>query len=127
MSRIQLTDTIPQTIIKIVEGNPGALNVCVMLMTQNENIDPDAAFGPLSSILALDTNEIYGSRIWMLYKDVCKQNIILVISTLRAIQLGFISQQQLDHAIDNYGEGIDVADLYKKVCEKLLNFKKITE
>ncbi|KKL70479.1 hypothetical protein LCGC14_1813030 [marine sediment metagenome] len=121
--RITLQDTLGSAIAKLAEGNPGAIHVCKEFVKKTKEIDPDDLLGEMSNILSLDTFAIYGSRIWMLYKDVCKQDIVKVIGLLRAAQLGFMTKSELDHAIDNYGESIDIDSLMSKVRERLPNFK----
>lgn len=124
MSRITMRETGMEAIMKLVEGNPGAITVCIRLIKEVGDIDPDSLFGGLGPILALDTEKIYGCRIWMLYKDVCKENLIKMIAVLRSVQLGFITPNILHHAIDNYGEGIDIDNILIKVQDRLPQFKK---
>jgi hypothetical protein len=121
--RITGTDTIQDIVVKMSEGNPGAISVMVQLIESSPIVDPQALMGGLGSLLSLDTLNIYGSRIWMLYKDVCGQDIAKTIGLLRAWQLGIVTQSNLNHAIDNYGEGIDVDDTLSKVVEQLPEFK----
>ena len=127
MARIQLTDNIQSMCVKMVDGNPGALSVCMQMLKEGDKIDPQAVFGGVGQILALDTERIYGSRIWMLYKDVCNENLTKTIALLRGIQLGLIKSTEVQHAIDNYGKGIDVDDVLTKVQEELPNFGKEEE
>lgn len=120
--RITLRDNAMSSIMKLAEGNPGAIRVCTELLLKSKAINPDAALGEVANLLGLDTLGIYGSRIWMLYKDVCKEDIAKVVGVLRANQLGFMTKAELGHAIDNYGEGIDIDSLLSKVKERLPNF-----
>lgn len=122
MSRIDLADSMMSIMMKMSDGNPGAASVLMQIMTKGKGIDPQSYGGSVSTLLGLDTNEIYGSRIWMLYKDVCKENINKTIAMLRAVQLGFISKHVLDVAIDNRGQGIDLDDLITKVKRELPEF-----
>lgn len=124
MSRLELSDSGMQIAKKMAEGIPGAVTVLVGLLTKNEAIDPDSAFGPLGAIMTLDTCGIYGSRIWMLYKDVCGQDIVKTIGLLRAVQLGLLDEASLHAAIDNYGRGIDVDKCLTLVRAELPDFGK---
>jgi len=99
--RITLTDSIMSAVIKMSDGNPGAVTVLTQILNQGAAIDPDDAFGALGALLSLDTEDIYGSRIWMLYKDVANHNLVDMLGLLRAVQLGFLGSAQLQHAIDN--------------------------
>ena len=124
--RIRLDMSLIDIVKALSEGNPGAINVMMMAMTESEIIDPDDAFKEFGLMMHLDMCGIYGSRIWLLFKDVCKTDIEKMIAVLRSCQLGFISQSTLNSAIDNYGEGIDVDDLVKQVKVRLPNFGRKT-
>lgn len=125
MTRIRLTDTGLSMITKMSEGNPGALRVLMELLQHGAAIDPDATMGGgFASILDLDTLELYGPRIWMLYKDVCQEKLRLTIAVLRARQLGFTSDTAIKHAVDNRGDGLDVIALVAKVEERLPKFQR---
>lgn len=120
--RIGLQDTTMDAVVKLAEGNPGAATVCMQILDKGGDIDPDWMFGGLSILLSLDTYNIYGPRIWMLYKDVCKQDLVKTIASLRACQMGLFPIEKLQHAIDNYGEGVDVDELHRMVKERLPRF-----
>ena len=122
MTRITLEDDGMSAVIKMVDGNPGATMVCANIIKQGESIDPDAFMGGLGTILWMDTLEIYGPKIWMLFKDVCGEDLVKMLGLLRAVQLGFLSEAKLHIAIDNYGKGIEVDDLLNQVQEQLPEF-----
>lgn len=123
MTRIQLEDTMMNVIMKLADGNPGAMRVCMDLLNEAERIDTDDIMGGFGSLLMLDSEEVYGPQIWMLYKDVCKEQLWEMIAVIRACQLGFINKTQLHHAIDNYGEGINIEDCITQVTSRLSGFK----
>lgn len=125
-SRITLNDTGLSACMKMTDDNPGAISVTLEMLTRGEDIDPDDFLGGIGAVLALDSHRIYGSRIWMLYKDVCGQDLRVTLAILRACQLGFLADADLQHAIDNMGDGIDVPALVAKVEERLPAFQKST-
>ena len=122
MTRIRLDMTMMDSIIAMVEGNPGALRVCLELLQDGGAIDPDSALGGFGKLLDLDTLGIYGPRIWMLYKDVCGEDLVKTVAALRAHQLGKLTRDTLDHAIDNYGQGLDCDSILASVQERLPRF-----
>lgn len=122
MTRIDLNDTMQSAVIKMAEGNPGALRVCMELLTKGAQIDPDDWAGGFGNLLSLDTLAAYGPRIWMLYKNVCGQDLVKTIAMLRAWQLGFTTRESLNYAIDNRGADLDVDALLAQVKERLPNF-----
>ena len=126
-TRIELTDTTFDAIYKLSEGNPGAATVCARMLQEGGAIDPDAFGNGLANLLSLDTHGIYGSRIWMLYKDACGESLIHTIAMLRAVQLELITEDALNHAIDNRGDGLDVGIVLATVHERLPNFGPATE
>lgn len=120
--RIELTDSPMDIMVKLSEGNPGAVTVLMQMFAEGGKIDPQCAFGGLGGMIGLDTHGIYGSRIWMLFKDVCGENITKTLAILRAVQLGKLSDIEMQHAIDFRGEGIDVEKLVDVVKDELEEF-----
>lgn len=109
-----------ELILKIVQGNPGALTVCIEMMKNGERIDPDAAH-PILSIFHLDALGLRGPSVWVLYKDVCGQNIARTLLMLRANQLGFLSAVQIHEAIDR-ARTLDFEALAASVKQELPAF-----
>lgn len=119
--RITLNDNGITMIKKLAEGNPGAVSVMAEMFASNERIDPDDAPGGFGPILSLDTYGIYGSRIWMFYKDVCGQNLTAMLAVMRAVQLGYFNDSNLDAAIDK-GTPLDIPALHAMVKKRLPRF-----
>jgi hypothetical protein len=123
--RIKLTDSTMDVVVKMSEGNPGAMNVIMQLLQPNA-IDPDNLMGGLGAILTLDSIGIYGSAIYVLNSDLCGGNLAKMLAVLRATQLGFFSREVLKdacHRQDYSGRKlVPVEKLYLKVKEHLPNF-----
>lgn len=98
--RISFTDSMLDAVIKVSEGNLGAATACIELSKCAAAIDPDSAFGLSAPVIAFDAHGIYGSSIWILYKDICHKDPVKVIGLLRAVQLGIISDTVLIAAIN---------------------------
>lgn len=88
-----LTDKPQDIALKLceeVEGseqyNPGAANVIGQALTHQASFAEgmDGGLAAMTSLLALDMAEIYGSKIWILFKDVCDQDMDLFLATLFA-------------------------------------------
>jgi hypothetical protein len=125
--RIKFYDTMESVLLKMSEGNPGAITVLTRLLKESEDIDPQDMLGGLGKILYLDTLQIYGSRIWVLYKDVCGENLSKMVAVLRSVQLGDLSEKTIHHAIDNRGEGVDTDKIMKAVKASLEKFDRKEE
>jgi len=127
-SRIQLTDNSFSAIMKMCDGNPGAMDV-LMKMTESSDIDPDAFMGGMGKILSLDTLEIYGADIYVLHNDICDSNMVKTFAVLRAHQLGFVNGNVLRDACSRQDysgkEMINVDELYEKVKKQLPRFKRL--
>ena len=126
-SVITLEDTMMDMVKKMSEGNPGAVSVVCQIIKTGGLIDPDDAFGGLGTILHMDTWGIRGPKIWMLYKDVCGQDLVKTIGMTRAVQLGFLPGEILEKAINDRGRGVDVDECLKKVMEQLPRFGQPVE
>lgn len=120
--RLSLMDTGRMAIMKMAEGNPGAMNVCVSLLQQGQAIDPKGAMGGMMNILDLDDLEIYGSDIWDFGQYVCDGRTDNVVLVLRSRQLGFISGDSIKNAISARKSDFDFADLASKVRAEIGEF-----
>jgi hypothetical protein len=124
-TRLSLGMNGQQVVIAMAGGNPGALNVCVRILKEGGVIDPDDAFGGLGTILALDALGIHEERIWLLYKDVCRQDLAKMIAVLRARQLGQLAgatEAAINHAMDHGGQGLDLDKILDAVQAKFPRF-----
>lgn len=125
MSRIKLDMTGIDMMVAMSGGNPGALNVCMELLEKTPVIDPQSALMGFGPIFGMDTLGIYEERIWMLYQDVCSENVSATIAVLRGYQMGQLggaTERAINHAIDNYGDGLNVPLVLAEVMEALPEF-----
>lgn len=126
MSRIQLQDNLISAITKMAEGNMGAMTAMMEIIKIAPEVDPNAFMGGLGSILLMDTFEIYGTDIYVLWSDICERNTVKMLAVLRATQLGLFSSKTLKDASnrqDYSGKNlVPVDELYQKVKEKLPEF-----
>ena len=64
---IEATDTVQDSLVKLSEGNPGALTVLLTILQTR----PQDAF----VLLHLDQMEMRGPSIWIGFKDHCKEDL----------------------------------------------------
>ncbi len=129
MSRIQLTDSVMDMLLKMAEGNPGALTAMMTIMDQAERIDPQSAMPKIMAILSLDTHEIYGSGIYVLFSDKCGKDARKVLMLLRAVQLGLMPESKLQALASDQSRQVNLSDeefnaLDAAVCERLDGFER---
>lgn len=129
MSRIELTDTGMDALVKMAEGNPGAIQAMMDIMEKHDQIDPQAAMGALGAIMILDTWEIYGTDIYILYNDKCGRDVRKMLMIMRATQLGMFSHAKLKEMAADQMRSVDISDeewqgLDDQVCERLEDFAK---
>lgn len=124
--KIKLSDSTMDVVLKMSEGNPGAMNVIMQLMMEPNTIDPDNGLGGMGVVLRLDSIGIYGTGIYVLHNDLCGRNMAKMQAVIRATGLGFFSSEVLKdacHRQDYSGrELVPVEELYLKVKERLPNF-----
>lgn len=121
MSRLDLSMNTKNAILAMSDGNPGAINVTIKLLTENEKVDPESFLGPLTAMSQLDGLGIYGSEIWIMYKDVCGSDLIKLMALLRSNQMGLVSRRDIKHAIEGQLT-IDVDAVYRRLREELPSF-----
>ena len=124
-SRLSIDVSILDNIVEFCDGNPGALNVLMMISLNAEKVDPDHAMASFGVLSSLDSFACYGSDIWAFYKDACHLNTALMQAVLRMHQLGHFSQEHTKELIFS-GKALTQPQYedIKSVLEKdLPNFK----
>ncbi len=116
-------------VMKMADGNPGAISAMIEILKNAERIDSQGAMGGLGAILLLDTFKIYGTEIYILYNDQCNRDVRKFLMLLRACQLGFIPDSLLQSIAqcqtrENLLSEEEMDKLDKKVCNKLDKFEK---
>lgn len=129
MGRLGLHDTKMSALVKMSDGNPGAAVAITEIMTQHSSIDPQSALGGLGVLLSFDDMGIYGTDIYVLYSDKCGRDVRKLLMLMRSHQLGFISSSKIIEMAKDQMRKIDLteeeyADLDKKVCKQLEEFKR---
>jgi hypothetical protein len=114
--------TILDVMAVLSDGNPGAIAAMTELVTSAEKIDPDSVLVALGPLMMLDSFGIYGSRIWMLFEDLCGRDVAKTIGLLRAVQLGLCSEHSLSLAIDGDKSAVDLPALLASVRGRLHEF-----
>lgn len=127
MSRIQLTDHPISIMGKMSDGNPGALLAVCEVIKNGATIDPQDIMGGLGAILLLDSWEIYGPDIYILYNDQCKRNVRSLIMLLRACQLGLLERSKLKQIAGDQSRQFLLSEtemdkLDERVCSELKMF-----
>ena len=129
MSRLELSDTGMDVIVKMADGNPGAITAMADIMANHEEIDPQAVMGGLGAIMILDTWEIYGTDIYVLWNDKCNRDVRQMLMLMRATQLGLFSHTKLQEMAGDQMRQVNLSDeemaeLDEKVCEQLEDFAR---
>lgn len=126
--RIEGNMSMIEAIGVLSENNPTAVTTLVDVLDQKD-IDPDS-FGPLATLLMLDTARIYGNDIASLF-EFCEARTEYFVAVCRAIQLGIVSKENVREWIktDGYRSGNKetAKEIYNKVKEQLPNFGKSVE
>lgn len=125
--RIKLEMSTIDLVMAMSEGNPGAVRVIMEVLKNGPAIDPDGAMGGFGALLMFDAYRFYGSKIWMLYKDLCGQDLTKTLGVVRAMQLGIVDSRVVHKAIgDDYTPGtpevFDLEDALAKVRAELPAF-----
>ena len=129
MSRIELEDSGMDMLIKMADGNPGAITAMMAIIEQHDSIDPQAIMGGIGAIMILDTWEIYGTDIYVLFSDKCGKDVRKMLMIMRATQLGMFSHSKLKELAADQARKVNLTDeewqkIDDDVCGKLEQFKK---
>lgn len=96
-NRITLDDSVTDAMVKMVDGNVGAITALVNVVQNGVMADPYCE--SFIYVLQLDTHGYYGSSIWVLWKDICRSDLATFIVVMRSLQYGFVSAQTVDEWI----------------------------
>ena len=108
-SRIDLNDNFAQTITKMCEGNPGALNVLISIMKKYEN-----DFNKIFPVLCvIDTMHLYGSHLYMLWNDCCDRDLNKTLKVIDYYCQGKINDNDINERIKSVGRGKSFDDLLR--------------
>ena len=90
--------TLEDAVVELSDGNPGALNVLISLVNTG---NPDV-------LLVLDELEIYGPKIWLLYKDLAGEEIINMFALLDAARrgIGGVTYDAIANAVESANKGL---------------------
>lgn len=112
-------------VMKMSDGNYGAMDG-LMTLLKSSHIDPDNILGGIGVMLFLDTLQIYGTDIYVLYSDICDKDIVKMIAVLRAAQMGWFDAAILKDACSRQDysgrQMVPIDDLYTKVKQELPKF-----
>lgn len=89
--RIDMHMTTYDVIMALAEGNPGALTVLASLAREPQTAEWDWTV----DMLSLDNYNIYGDKIWLLFKDCCGENYPELRDTLRHFRHGIFPVQDV--------------------------------
>jgi hypothetical protein len=102
MSRVKGTDTLFDMVVKMSEGNPGALTFFSEMLSKEDWNTPIP--GAFLYILNLDDMGVYGSKAYMLWNDCCDRDLNKVELVLRNHQMGELSTEIiLENLTQGYG------------------------
>ncbi len=126
MGRILKRDSLKESVIKLVEGNPGALQCLIQLLKEEDKVADNFPFGYAGVLLTLDTWEIYGTDIYVLWNDICDRDCCKFLACLRATRLGIVTPNVLKdacHRQDYSGSNlVNSLALLEKVRQKIPSF-----
>ena len=95
MNRLRFDMSMMDVLTEFSEGNPGSLTVLMELL-QHYKEHPEF----LITLMFLDNNEIYGSKLYMLWNDCCNRNIIKIIETIKYLMENNISKETIHKNLD---------------------------
>lgn len=95
MSRLELSDSGKDVILKMSDGNPGAITFMIQLLSSGHPTD-------MMIIVTLDALGIYGSKAYMVWNDICDKNLETVRLMMMNLSFGKITKE---HLLENLSQG----------------------
>lgn len=88
--RIDLRDSFISALTKVAEGVPGAARVLADLSVRYPHADPENFYKQWYPAIFFDQEDITGSKVWILYKDLLGESYSKMMVLMRAVQLGIL-------------------------------------
>lgn len=110
MSKLEMTDNLGDVIIKLSEGNPGAMTTLFEIMNHFDNDEMEF----LGTFLVIDSMALYGSQLYMLWSDCCNRDIEKTVKVINLYCNGVITDKDIEERIKNVGYGKSFDDLIQK-------------
>lgn len=107
MTKLLLTDNFNDIVLKMSEGNLGAMTTIFEIFKAKNNDVIDV----IPMFLTLDVMELYGSHLYMLWNDCCNRDVEKVIKVIEAYRSGMINNTHIYERIKNVGYGKSFDDL----------------
>jgi hypothetical protein len=124
MSRLNITDTPANAVIKLVGQNAEAAAACIALVKAVETVEPKAEFGPFTPLLMLDQLAIYEASIARLYSVVCGSDPAKMLAVLHATRLRLIAADELRRAISGRGPRLDADQVLDLMRSRIPGFAR---
>ena len=105
--KIKITDTMYDIIIKLSEGNPGALSFLFEIIKYYGNDQANL----IADFLIIDNMRLYGSYLYMLWNDCCNRDVKKSLEVIKGYRLGHIKDSDIKERIINVGYGMPFDDL----------------
>lgn len=127
--RITIEDNSITVLMKMADGNPGAITALMDIMQGSYAIDPGYMMGGMGAIMMLDAWGIYGTNIYILWNDKCDRDLRRFVLLMQATRLGLFSKNKLIEMSNDQSRQIDVTDeewqtIDDGVCEQLVDFQR---
>lgn len=120
--RIEFDDDFKTIILKLSDGNPGAITALAKVSSEYVKIDPQSANADFSPLFDMDYLGFYGSDIWILFKNICGEDVLKFIVLMRSIQMGLLDGTKVQEAVENEVGDFDFVELLAKLQNKLNKF-----
>ena len=114
MAKLAISDSKMDMIMKMGNGNPGAMNIIMNMLDG----DMDKTSKNVMLLCHLDHFEVYGSDLYVLFNDVCHQSPGDFEYLIRAAQMGLVTKEQL-HEACRWGQNRCFGEISFDVYEKI--------
>jgi len=103
--------------------------VCARLIQDARGFDLASPLGILQAFLAIDDAAVFGEKLYLLFHDLCGDDVLKTLTVLRALDARVISPErlhlELDAAVSGTGGELDHVGLLAGVLGKWPQFGKV--
>lgn len=119
--KYEFGDSTMDLMVKMSEGNPGALMFCTELFKMGSK--------GVVTLINLDDIGLYGDKLYMLWSDCCGRDAEKVVKVVNAVNFGKVSKEEIHERVaGGYGKPFTDEELEKmKVDDELFDGEESNE
>ncbi len=120
MSKLSQSDTPESAILKMADGVGAALEILAKMVNHESDRQAVTIISSIGYLMLLDKLEIYGTGIYILFKDKCHGDLGRLLMLLRAVQQGIYPANKLQELAADQFNQVSISEAVWRELERVI-------